>query len=108
MPLVSTNIQGLSLSDELLRHLRAEMCGVYEMAMGVSSEDGSAPAAPIHTDILLTLMVDLLPYENSDKSEFSEERFHGFEAAALPCPPPSPLRWLRHPSAVRRPSFWHL
>ena len=23
-------------------------------------------------------------------------------------PPPSPLRWLRHPSAVRRPSFWHL
>ena len=22
-------------------------------------------------------------------------------------PPPSLLRWLRHPSAVRRPSFWH-
>jgi hypothetical protein len=30
------------------------------------------------------------------------------EAPALPYPPPSPLRWLRHPSAVRRPSFWHL
>jgi hypothetical protein len=28
--MVSTNIQGLGLSDELLRHLRAEMCGVYE------------------------------------------------------------------------------
>ena len=30
------------------------------------------------------------------------------EAPALPYPPPSPLRWLRHPSAARRPSFWHL
>jgi hypothetical protein len=69
------------LSDELLRHLRAEMCDVYEMAMGVSSEDGSAPAAPIHTDILLTLMFELLPYENSDKSEFSEEGLHGFLSA---------------------------
>jgi len=31
------------------------------------------------------------------------------EAPALPYPPPSEslLRWLRHPSAVRRPSFWH-
>ena len=53
------------------------MCDVYEMAMGVSSK----AAAPIHTDILLTLMLELLPYENSDKSEFSEERFHGFLSA---------------------------
>ena len=30
------------------------------------------------------------------------------EAPALPYPPPSPLRWLRHPSAVRQPSFWHI
>ena len=31
------------------------------VAMGVSSEDGSVPAAPIHSDILLTLMLELLP-----------------------------------------------
>ena len=66
--MVSTNIQGLSLSDELLRHLRAEMCDVYETAMGVPSKT----AAP---------MLELLPYENADKPEFSEERFHGFLSA---------------------------
>jgi hypothetical protein len=27
--------------------------------------------------------------------------------AELGRPPPSLLRWLRHPSAARRPSFWH-
>jgi hypothetical protein len=42
--------------------------------MGVSSKT----AAPIHTDILLALMFELLPYDNSDKSEFSEERFCEF------------------------------
>ena len=82
--MISTNIQGLGLSDELLRHLKVKMC---DAAMGMSSKT----AAPIHSDTLLTLMLELLvelegPYENSD----------------------SPLRWLRHPSAVRRPSFWHL
>ena len=86
--MVSTNIQGLGLSDELgeklLMHLKVEMCDV---AMGMSRKT----AAPIHSDTLLTLMLELLvelegPYENSD----------------------SPLRWLRHPSAVRRASFWHL
>ena len=61
--MVSTNIQGLGLSDELLRHLKVEM---YDVAMGMSSEDGSALSAPIHTDILLTLMCELLPYDNSD------------------------------------------
>jgi hypothetical protein len=73
--MVSTNIQGLVLSDELgdelLRHLKVEMCDV---AMGMSS----GTATPIHTDTLLTLMLELLPYENSDKPGFSEGRFHSF------------------------------
>ena len=73
--MVSTNIQGLNLGDELgdelLRHLKVEMCDV---AMGMSS----GAAAPIHTDTLLTFMFELLPYEDSDKSEFSEGMFHSF------------------------------
>ena len=32
----------------------------------------------INTDILLTLMFELLPYENSDKSGFSEDGFPRF------------------------------
>ena len=60
------------MSDELLRHLRAEMCDVYETAMGVPSKT----AAP---------MLELLPYENTDKPEFSEERFHGFLSALADC-----------------------
>jgi len=73
--MVSAGNQGLGLSDklgeELLRHLKVEMCDV---AMGMSP----GTAAPIHTDTLLALMFELLPYDNSDKSEFSEERFHSF------------------------------
>ena len=78
--MVSTNIQGLSLSDKLgeklLMHLKVEMCDV---AMGMSP----GTAAPIHSDTLLTLMLELLvelegPYENSDKSDFSEEGLHSF------------------------------
>ena len=76
--MISTSIQGLGLSDELLRHLKVEMC---DAAMGMSSKT----AAPIHTDTLLTFMFELLPYENSDKSEFSEERFHGFLSALADC-----------------------
>ena len=56
--MVSTDIQGLGLSDELLRHLKVEMCDVAT-SMGMSSEDGSAPSAPIHSDILLTFKVDV-------------------------------------------------
>ena len=78
--MVSTNIQGLGLSDELgeklLMHLKVEMCDV---AMGMSP----GTAAPIHSDTLLTLMLELLvelegPYENSDESDFSEEGLHSF------------------------------
>ena len=73
--MVSAGNQGLGLSDrlgeELLRHLKVEMCDV---AMGMSP----GTAAPIHTNTLLALMFELLPYDNSDKSEFSEERFHNF------------------------------
>ena len=47
------------------------MCDV---AMGMPSGGGSAPSAPIHSDILLTLMFELLPYDNSDRPEFSEGR----------------------------------
>ena len=73
--MVSAGNQGLGLSDrlgeELLRHLKVEMCDV---AMGMSP----GTAAPIHTNTLLALIFELLPYDNSDKSDFSEERFHNF------------------------------
>ena len=68
--MVSPDIQGLGLNDELLEHYRKE---VGEMALGIL--DGKPFDSPVHEGILLTCM-------------FS--------------------RWLRHPSAVRRPSFWHL
>ena len=72
--MVSTGIQGLGLSDKLLEHLKLEVC---DMAMGMMS-GGAVPSAPIHEDILLALMFELLPYDNSDKSEFSEERLHSY------------------------------
>ena len=59
--MVSTNIKGMDLSDEELKHLMVEVC---DMAMGMLS-GGAVPSAPIHEDILLTLMFELLPYDNS-------------------------------------------
>ena len=56
--MVSTDIQGLGLSDKLPGHLKL---GVCDMAMGMMS-GGAVPPAPIHEDILLTLMCEsLLP-----------------------------------------------
>ena len=49
--MVSTDIQGLGLSDKLLERLKLEVC---DMAMGMMS-GGAVPPAPIHEDILLTL-----------------------------------------------------
>ena len=71
--MVSTNIQGLGLNDELLRHYKEE---VTEMALGIL--DGKPFDSPVHEGILLTCMLELLPYDDSDKSEFSEERFHSY------------------------------
>ena len=71
--MVSPNIQGLGLNDELLRHYKEE---VTEMALGIL--DGKPFDSPIHEGILLTCMLEFLPYDDSDKSEFSEERFHSY------------------------------
>ena len=60
--MVSTNIQGLGLNDELLRHYKEEM------ALGIL--DGKPFDSPVHEGILLTCMLELLPYDDSDKSEF--------------------------------------
>ena len=76
--MVSTGSQGLELSDKLLEHLKLEVCDMpVAMPVGMLS-GGAVPSAPIHEDILLTLMFELLPYDNSDRSEFSEEGFHNF------------------------------
>jgi len=66
--MVSTNIKGMDLSDEELKHLMVEAC---DMAMGMLS-GGAVPSAPIHEYIPPTMMLELLPYD-SGKSEFSEE-----------------------------------
>jgi hypothetical protein len=66
-------IQGLGLNDKLLEHYKKE---VGEMALGIL--DGKPFDSPIHEGILLTCMLELLPYDDSDKSEFSEERFHSY------------------------------
>tara|TARA_B100000482_G_scaffold189955_1_gene172300 strand:- start:2544 stop:2909 length:366 start_codon:yes stop_codon:yes gene_type:complete len=66
--MVSTNIKGMDLSDEELKHLMVEVC---DMAMGMLS-GGAVPSAPIHEYIPPTMMLELLPYD-SGKSEFSEE-----------------------------------
>ena len=71
--MVSPNIQGLGLSDKLLEHYRKE---VGEMAVGIL--DGKPFDSPIHMGILLTCMFEILPYDDSDKSEFSHERFHSY------------------------------
>ena len=71
--MVSTNIQGLGLNDEMLRHYKEE---VTEMALGIL--DGKPFDSPVHEGILLTCMLELLPYDDSDKSEFSQERFHSY------------------------------
>ena len=46
------------------------------MALGIL--DGKPFDSPIHEGILLTCMLELLPYDDSDKSEFAEERFHSY------------------------------
>ena len=46
------------------------------MALGIL--DGKPFDSPIHEGILLTCMLEFLPYDDSDKSEFSEERFHSY------------------------------
>ena len=72
--MVSAGNQRLGLNDKLLEHLKLEIC---DMAMGMLS-GGAVPPAPIHENTLLALMFELLPYDDSDKSEFSEERFHSY------------------------------
>ena len=71
--MVSPDIQGLGLNDELLRHYKEE---VTEMALGIL--DGKPFNSPIHEGILLTCMLEFLPYDDSDNSEFSQERFHSY------------------------------
>ena len=71
--MVSPNIQELGLSDELLEHYRKE---VGEMAVGIL--DGKPFDSPVHEGILLTCMLEILPYDDSDNSEFSQERFHSY------------------------------
>ena len=71
--MVSTNIQGLGLNDELLRHYKEE---VTEMALGIL--DDKPFDSPIHEGILLTCMLEFLPYDDSDKPYFSEGRFHSY------------------------------
>ena len=71
--MVSPDIQGLGLSDKLLEHYKRE---VGEMALGIL--DGKPFDSPVHEGILLTCMLELLPYDDSDKSEFSEERLHSY------------------------------
>ena len=75
--MVSPNIQELGLSDKLLEHYRKE---VGEMAVGIL--DGKPFDSPIHEGILLTCMLELLrlPYDDSDKSEFSHARARGSSA----------------------------
>ena len=46
------------------------------MALGIL--DGKPFDSPIHEGILLTCMLEFLPYDDSDKSEFSEGRFHSY------------------------------
>ena len=73
--MVSNGIQGLGLSDDLLKHYKKE---IGEMALGIL--DGEPYDSPIHEGILLTCMIisEMLPYVDSDKSEFSGEVFEGF------------------------------
>ena len=58
--MVSPDIQGLGLSDELLEHYKRE---VGEMALGIL--DGKPFDSPIHEGILLTCMLEFLPYDDS-------------------------------------------
>jgi len=46
------------------------------MALGIL--DGKPFDSPVHEGILVTCMLELLPYDDSDKPEFSEERFHSY------------------------------
>ena len=71
--MASTSIQGLGLSDDFLEHYKKE---VGEMALGIL--DGKPFDSPIHEGILLTCMLEFLPYDDSDKSEFSQEGFHSY------------------------------
>ena len=71
--MVSPDIQGLGLGDDLLEHYKKE---VGEMALGIL--DSKPFVSPIHEGILLTCMLELLPYDDSDNSEFSQERFHSY------------------------------
>ena len=66
--MISNGIQGLGLSDDLLKHYKKE---IGEMALGIL--DGEPYDSPIQEGILLTCMIEMLPYVDSDKSEFSEE-----------------------------------
>ena len=46
------------------------------MALGIL--DGRPFDSPVHEGILLTCMLEFLPYDDSDKAEFSQERFHSY------------------------------
>ena len=46
------------------------------MALGIL--DSKPFVSPIHEGILLTCMLEFLPYDDSDNSEFSQERFHSY------------------------------
>ena len=46
------------------------------MALGIL--DSKPFVSPIHEGILLTCMLEILPYDDSDNSEFSQERFHSY------------------------------
>ena len=61
--MVSPDIQGLGLSDKLLEHYKR---GVGEMALGIL--DGKPFDSPVHEGILLTCMLELLPYDLAQAS----------------------------------------
>ena len=61
--MVSNGIQGLGLSDDLLKHYKKE---VGEMALGIL--DGKPFDSPVHEGILLTCMLEILPYDDSDNA----------------------------------------
>jgi hypothetical protein len=65
--MVSTNIQGLGLSDKLLEHYKKE---IGEMALGIL--DGKPFDSPIHEGILLTCMLEFLPTKRSGSKSLSD------------------------------------
>ena len=93
--MVSPDIQGLGLDDDLLEHYRKE---VGEMALGIL--DGKPFDSPVHEGILLTCMLEILPYDDSDNSEFSQERFHSYICLLYTSPSPRDRQKSRMPSSA--------